>query len=109
MHAREPYLFEHLPLGLWALLPNGRLERFAVLVDGERLEGIVNPTAKGHIMEFPALIDELQQPSDRQTQRAHGVPNPDELGAWLVRIASPKKLRFDRIGVRSIIPPAIKG
>src|SRR6267378_4284542 len=78
MHAGEPHLFEHLAVGVRALVPNGRLEWLSAFINGQRLKSVIHPATQPHIVKTPTLVNKLQQSSNRNTQRANRVKDPDK-------------------------------
>ena len=86
----EPHLPQFLPAGAGLLVPQRRREHCPLLVDGQRLEGALDPGAELSVVEFPLVVDSLHdriepaRPERRDAKSADRVPHADELNAWLV-------------------------
>src|SRR5262245_15816593 len=118
VHAGEPYLLDGLIAAAPRQVPNGGLKFLAMLVDGQRLAGVIDDAAQLGIVKLKYRAANPVQPFARNTQRAHGVEDtqkPDanvgmtelaQLGViggeallWLGAIITPGKLQVAPVAV----------
>ena len=101
-------MLEHLRLGRGVLLPERGPERFAFLINGERVVGVVHGPAQPHVVELTLLVEKAERAGKGNAERAHGVPHADEFHAGLVGEALAEQLGLRRIRVRRVIPPTVE-
>ena len=99
----EPDLLDPLFPGIGLQLPQSRLERLPLLVDGQCLEGGVDLRAQLGVVEFKAAVGQLGQAQSgrRDPERPHRVPDPDEADSRFVAVGTPEQLRLDVAGVEA--------
>lgn len=108
VYSGEPDLLENLTVGTLAAVPYGGLKWLAVFVDGERLKGVVDPAAQGHVVKGPAFVDELQNAADRKAESSDGIPDAHKFSARFPGIAATKQFGFDSVGMRSVVTTTVE-
>src|SRR5256885_1111226 len=100
----EPDLLERLIFRIVLLHPEGRPERPAPLVDGERVVGVAHVSAERRVMKRPQPAEPGRTETvDGDAERADGVPDADEVDVDLrVRIRAPEQ--FGRDAARRAVP-----
>ena len=81
VHAGKPHLLDALVAAMLGLPPHGRLELHAVLVDGQRMAGVVDDAADVGVVELEAAPADPVQPRARDAERAHRVEHAEEAHA----------------------------
>src|SRR5947209_9629890 len=106
VHARKPYLLQHLIHRVRLLFPQRRGELWPLLVDCDRVIGIVDVRAQSDIVKLPAPIEELE-PAYRQPgysrwdpERAHSIPDADEVNPNVPGEAGPEQSRLHGRGMK---------
>src|SRR4051794_17505715 len=88
----KPDLLERLILGIVLLDPEGRPERSASLIDGDRVVGVEHVSAERRVVKRPQPAEPGRAETvDRDAERADGVPDANEVDVDLrVRIRAPE-------------------
>ena len=77
-HARKPHLLDALVAAVLRLAPDGHLELHAVLVDGQRMAGVVDDAANVGVVELEAAPADPVQPGARDASDPHRVEHAEE-------------------------------